>query len=105
MSETKSLVDVILGFGNAFAGVCDFLEQVEEGEEPVRAAKRAYRRVKKRAIAVKKTKGTGKLPFTTPEERVREERRKRVSGARVERDEEGGVVIDVTPIVGKGVPR
>ena len=54
MSGERSLKDAILGFANGFAGVCEWLEDVEKGVEPIAAAKKAYKNVRRRKVAVKK---------------------------------------------------
>jgi hypothetical protein len=82
--KEKSLTSVILGFANGFAGVCEWLEAVEQGEEPMRAAKKAYRNVQRRKVAVKRS-----------ERKLKEGHQE----ARARAHEEGGVVIDVTPHV------
>jgi len=87
--KERSLASAILGFANGFAGVCEWLEAVESGEEPVRAAKKAYKNVRRRKVAVKKAERelTGKS--------VRSPRRE---GGEDEENEEGnGVVIDAMP--------
>jgi hypothetical protein len=54
VANRRSLKDAILGFANGFAGVCEWLEDVEKGVEPIAAAKKAYKNVRRRKVAVKK---------------------------------------------------
>jgi hypothetical protein len=109
MSKDKSLVDTILGFANGVAGVCDWLEQVEQGEEPVRAAKRAYKNAQRRKQAVNKRMKTVKQEYQGGAQRPRgsPDAEGGVPAFRKSKHEndEGGVVIDVTPKVAQGARR
>jgi hypothetical protein len=78
--KEKSLATTLLGFANSVAGGVEWLEAVEGGEEPMRAAKKAYRNAQRRARAVKKNQ------LKSPE-------------GHAHTNDKGGVVIDVTPRV------
>lgn len=77
----RTLAGAILGFANGVAAVCDWLEDVEEGAEPMRAAKKAYRKAVRRGAAMKKIEVKTE---TGPARRI---------------DDEESNVIDVTPEV------
>jgi hypothetical protein len=78
----RTLAGAILGFANGVAAVCDWLEDVEDGAEPIRAAKKAYRKAVRRGAAMKKI-----------EVKNQSGPARRIDGGG------GGVVIDVTPEV------
>lgn len=55
MSKAKEARIMLEGFALAAFGVYDFLEGLEQGDKTIPAAKRAVRRGKKRAKAIRAT--------------------------------------------------